>query len=115
MNEIVNIGPLQAPQVNLPTPLPDTHNDRVAQIRSQVNECLKKAGKDMPVPPDLKIPKPGEEPEDPIDILKLAEVRKRAALLPPIEDSNAFLGRPIAKPPVLIEGLLKQKRITAIP
>jgi RecA-family ATPase len=39
---------------------------------------------------------------------------KRAALLPPIEDSNAFLGRPIAKPPVLIEGLLKQKRIMVL-
>jgi RecA-family ATPase len=39
---------------------------------------------------------------------------KRAALLPPIEDSNEFLGRPIAKPPVLIEGLLKQKRIMVL-
>jgi hypothetical protein len=27
-------------------------------------------------------------------------IAKRAALLPPIEDSNAFLGRPIPKPPV---------------
>jgi len=41
-------------------------------------------------------------------------IAKRAALLPPIEDSNAFLGRPIAKPPVLIDGLLKQKRIMVL-
>jgi hypothetical protein len=42
------------------------------------------------------------------------EIARRASLLPPIEDSNAFLGRPIAKPPVLIEGLLKQKRIMVL-
>jgi hypothetical protein len=42
------------------------------------------------------------------------DIARRAALLPPIEDSNAFLGRPIAKPPVLIDGLLKQKRIMVL-
>ena len=99
-------------------PLPDTHENRVAKIRGEVSEIMKKAGKsvppiDLPPLPD-KLPGPGDEPQDPVDIHNLIELRKKAAKLPPIEDSNAFLGRPIAKPPVLIEGLLKQKRIMVL-
>jgi hypothetical protein len=97
---------------------PDTHENRVAKIKAEVSEIMRKAGKSVP-PNDLpplpdKLPGPGDEPQDPVDIQHLIELRKKAAKLPPIEDSNAFLGRPIAKPPVLIEGLLKQKRIMVL-
>src|ERR1039457_7243150 len=96
----------------------DTHDNQVATIRAEVSEIMRKAGKSVP-PSDLpplpdKLPGPGDEPQDPVDIHNLIEVRKKAAKLPPIEDSNAFLGRPIAKPPVLIEGLLNQKRIMVL-
>jgi hypothetical protein len=45
---------------------------------------------------------------------KQEEIARRASLLPPIEDSNEFLNRPITKPPVLIHGLLKQKRVMVL-
>jgi len=98
--------------------LPDTHDNRVAKIKAEVSEIMRKAGKsvprdDLPPLPD-KLPGPDQQPMDPVDIENLIELRKKAAKLPPIEDSNAFLGRPIAKPPVLIEGLLKQKRIMVL-
>ena len=55
-----------------------------------------------------------QEPEEEVDIFELAELRRKAAKLPAIEDSNAFLGRPIEKPPVLIDGFLKKKRVMMI-
>src|ERR1039457_5646726 len=77
----------------------DTHENRVAKIRAEVSEIMRKAGKSVP-PSDLpplpdKLPGPHEKPQDPVDILNLIELRKKVAKLPPIEDSNAFLGRPI--------------------
>lgn len=41
-------------------------------------------------------------------------VAMKADQLPPIEDSNAFLGRPIDKARVLVAGLLKQKRVMVL-
>jgi hypothetical protein len=112
------IVPLPAPEHETELPPPDTHENRVAKIKSEVSEIMRKAGKPIP-PSDLpplpdKLPGPDEQPMDPVDIHNLIELRKKAAKLPPIEDSNDFLGRPIAKPPVLIEGLLKQKRIMVL-
>jgi hypothetical protein len=114
------IVPLPAPEDEVPPipPLPESREIRVAKTQAEVSEILKKAGKsipscDLPPLPD-RLPGPGDKPQDPVDILNLIEVRKRAAKLPPIKDSNDFLGRPIAKPPVLIGGLLKQKRIMVL-
>jgi hypothetical protein len=73
----------------------------VAKIRGEVSEIMRKSGKsaphnDLPPLPD-ELPGPDEQPMDPVDIHNLIELRKKAAKLPPIEDSNAFLGRPIAR------------------
>ena len=67
---------------------PDTHENRVAKIRVEVGEIMRKAGKSVP-PADLpplpdKLPGPGDQPQDPLDILNLIELRKKAAKLPPI-------------------------------
>ena len=112
------IVPLPASDPEPLPPLADIHENRVAKIRAEVSEIMRKAGKSIP-PDDLpplpdKLPGPHEQHMDPVDIHNLIELRKKAAKLPPIEDSNTFLGRPIAKPPVLIEGLLKQKRIMVL-
>jgi hypothetical protein len=55
-----------------------------------------------------KLPGPEDEPQDPVDILNLIEVRKRAAKLPPIEDVSEFIVKPLVKPKMLIQGILHQ-------
>jgi hypothetical protein len=90
----------------------DTHENRVAKIKAEVNEIMRKAGKSVP-PSDLpplpdKLPGPGEEPQDPVDIHNLIELRKKAAKLPPIEDVSEFIVKPMQKPKMLIENILHQ-------
>jgi hypothetical protein len=91
---------------------PDTHEDRVAKIRAEVSEIMRKAGKPIP-PPDLpplpdKLLGPGDEPQDPVDIHNLIELRKKAAKLPAIEDVSDFIVKPLVKPKMLIENILHQ-------
>jgi RecA-family ATPase len=61
----------------------------------------------LPPLPD-KLPGPGDEPQDPVDILNLIELRKKAAKLPPIEDVSEFIVKPLVKPKLLIENILHQ-------
>lgn len=91
---------------------PDTHEARVAKIRGDVSEIMRKAGKpippnDLPPLPD-KLPGPGDPPQDPVDVQKLIELRKKAAKLPPIEDVADFIVKPMQKPKLLIENILHQ-------
>ena len=98
-----------------PLPLaqpPDTHENRVRKIRGEVGEIMRKAGKsvpanDFPPLPD-KLPGPGDQPQDPVDIHNLIELRKKAAKLPPIEDVAEFIVKPLVKPKLLIDRILHQ-------
>ena len=106
------IVPLPASDPEPATQPPDTHENRVAKIRAEVSEIMRKAGKsiprdDLPPLPD-KLPGPGDEPQDPLDIHTLIELRKKAAKLPPIEDVADFIVKPLQKPKLLIDRILHQ-------
>ena|ERR1700690_4470128 len=96
-----------------PPPQPaDTHANRVAKIKAEVSEIMRKAGKSVPpdnLPPlPDKLPGPDQEPMDPVDIHNLIELRKKAAKLPPIEDVADFIVKPMQKPKLLIDRILHQ-------
>jgi hypothetical protein len=98
-----------------PEPPPQAQQDResrVAKIRAEVSEIMRKAGKSVP-PDDLpplpdKLPGPGVEPRDPVDIHNLIELRKKAAKLPSIENTADLLKEQMNEPPELVEGILHQ-------
>ena len=106
------IVPLAAPGHELPPQAQQDRESRVAKIRGEVSEIMRKAGKSVP-PSDLpplpdQLPGPGDESQDPVDILNLIELRKKAAKLPPIEDVSEFIVKPLVKPKLLIENILHQ-------
>ena len=111
-NANCKIVPWPAPE-HKPAPQPaESHENRVAKIRAEVSEIMRKAGKsvspnDLPPLPD-KLPGPDEQVMDPVDIQNLIELRKKAAKLPPIEDMLEFIVKPMVKPKMLIENLLHQ-------
>ena len=45
---------------------------------------------------------------EPVDILNLIELRKKAAKLPPIENTADLLKEQMSEPPELVEGILHQ-------
>jgi hypothetical protein len=106
------IAPLSTPDPESSAQPAHTHENRVAKIRAEVSEVMRKAGKsvppcDLPPLPD-KLPGPGDEPQDPVDVLNLIELRKKAAKLPPIEDVSEFIVKPMQKPKLLIDRILHQ-------
>jgi len=67
---------------------------------------MRKAGRsvsfsDLPPLPD-KLPGPGDKPQDPVDVLNLIELRKKAAKLPPIENTADLLKEQMNEPPELV-------------
>jgi hypothetical protein len=93
-------------------PLPESREHRVAKIRAEVSEIMRKSGRsvprnDLPPLPD-KLPGPDQQPMDPVDIHNLIELRKKAAKLPPIISTADLLKEQMNEPPELVEGILHQ-------